>query len=615
MQAHSTEYDAYPPTRYAHAVATLIAADDAENRTFTPDVSRVELNQKMTAANAEWQKNLTALWGNNGAGIEQLWAECNDAQAPLDGSICVFPDDLSGIPAGVWSEFLTSDPALGDGEFRMFGIHLGGVYEFDTVTIVFDEAAGIYPIEFGIFAADADDSEKSTYMHITNNTDVICKITFPKTVKSQYIHFNCTRLNVSNAHPRFAYLCIGQLVKFTPDQIVSLKTTPEISLSAESAPASELVLEVVNEDQQYDVIHPTGIWAQIAEGNTIAARIGVGPERTAMENFNAGVYIVDAIEASEDQTTVTITAHDPFYSRMDDAFHKQTAERVTLEAAVNWILDSCDMGYLTIEYVPDSLRKKMLTLRGDFSASCREALRMVCQAVGAIPRFSESGTLVIGDISQSEPAETIAGDCLHNYPKIARDTRISQVIGTFYHVGATKTTEETKLYEGNVQNGENWIAFTNSAYTAARGARTDIPHANLEKLEFYLRGARIVLKNLQNDLKATVSSDYDCKIYESEHSYTNTRAGEKRHSHSVSNACVYPTYENYQPFLEWFYSKMQYSQLAYQFTDRGNPARQVGDTVAVTLRNGDTATAIVEKMQIVYDGTLSCDTTAAGVAG
>ena len=49
-------------------------------------------------------------------------------------------------------------------------------------------------------------------------------------------------------------------------------------------------------------------------------------------------------------------------------------------------------------------------------------------------------------------------------------------------------------------------------------------------------------------------------------------------------------------------------RISYSVTERGNPAREIGDSVIVYDAYGGTRKAVVTKQSFNFDGGLSCDT-------
>jgi hypothetical protein len=66
-----------------------------------------------------------------------------------------------------------------------------------------------------------------------------------------------------------------------------------------------------------------------------------------------------------------------------------------------------------------------------------------------------------------------------------------------------------------------------------------------------------------------------------------------------------------QAAADWLLSIVQ-RRLTYTLGERGNPSREIGDTVVICDAYGENRPALITKEAYVFDGGLSCDTQAVG---
>lgn len=108
-----------------------------------------------------------------------------------------------------------------------------------------------------------------------------------------------------------------------------------------------------------------------------------------------------------------------------------------------------------------------------------------------------------------------------------------------------------------------------------------------------------------NRVELIVRDDYA----ETENIYTasNKEAGESERVRTFENPLAY----NGQTVANWLLS-IEQMRIKYELQERGNPAREIADTVKIYDAFGENRNAIITREEYMYDGTLSTNTEARG---
>lgn len=104
-----------------------------------------------------------------------------------------------------------------------------------------------------------------------------------------------------------------------------------------------------------------------------------------------------------------------------------------------------------------------------------------------------------------------------------------------------------------------------------------------------------------NGVELTVKNEYD--ETETVWSVTDDTTDEIPQIAEYSNS----TSSNGNETADWLLNMLKH-RLTYKITERGNPAREIGDTVTVYDAYGGKRNAVVTKQSFNFDGGLSCDT-------
>ncbi len=117
--------------------------------------------------------------------------------------------------------------------------------------------------------------------------------------------------------------------------------------------------------------------------------------------------------------------------------------------------------------------------------------------------------------------------------------------------------------------------------------------------------AKVVDLGRINKIELTVKDEYSATV--STYIATNKETGETDKVKTFNNPLAYDG----QNVADWLLAIAQ-KRIKYQLQERGNPAREIGDTVQIFDAYNENRNAIMTKQEFIYDGTLMANTEAIG---
>lgn len=578
MQTVSESYDPYPDERWSTARVTfeLVDIDAAEDATPTV-TSEAEISKLAQTHNrvVEMEKKLATLEQN---------------YFLLDGSF-ELPDENDNGEVGWWS-----------GEISDSNGQINQVLAFSFTepqssigfTVVFDEKANQYATDFKIEIFDPSDSlvgEDNVVGNALSRYVSEMPVDGYKRVKITF-----TKTSLPFRRIRVSEVVFGIIQDFTDENTTDLKLLYEISPSMENLPANELIVTIENTDRKYNMINPKGIYKYLQEGQGLNTEIAINGEYVNMGRF----YYTNST-AEDSSMTAQIVAHNQFYA-LDRGLYRKGVNNVgTVLGIVTDIID--DSGIQLNINIPTVIANRVIG-RNIPIVSHREALRMVAQASMSSCYIDRLGNLKFEELAESTPTDTLDNDNLYTPAKVEVKEYINTIETTAYNAHVDTWDGKTEIYQGSVV-----INGTKDVWITTNGAQvTDVTVTNgtLNNAEHYMYASKL-------NVTAVGDADIELTGYQIELRETIYRAqnlnGNSEAIKQVENPLIRK--ENAQAFADWCLSVAQ-KRLTYKLQERGNPAREIGDTVKIHDAYNENRNAIITKEEFTFDGTLRANTEARG---
>lgn len=589
MQTVGPAYHAYPPARYAgirvwFGIIDLTADGDAAPSASEAHARASQLQQVI----------------NGEKGMGDRFGTLEDNFFALDGSFALFPHAPETVHTGWWS----AQQSDGNGVFASpptLTFQFSQEHASVGFTPVFDDKAMQYCTDFRIqtFAADGT---LLTCAHITGNTLAECPVTL---VSERYRKVVFTFYKTSRPYRfvKVSQIFFGVIERHNGDSIQSAELLYALSPAMQAAPAHECTVTLLNSDRRYNMVNPAGLYRFLQQGQPLDVEIGVGPRREALEYVHMGRFYYSSSQAQDDALTAQITAHTPFYAMENTTYYQASEEQIPVGQFISHLFE--DAGY------PLPLRAeahiRMRPVRKSVGiVSHREAVRLAAQAACCCCTIGRDNTILLYDPALAAPCETLDKNNQCNVPVIATEERVNTVkVSSVSYL----ETEEKAVCEAEIQvDGtlRQWFPYT----SPARRVSVTVTGGTLVQANIYTQAAWLEIAG-NGMAQASIRG---VALEESETLATAQTLGmeEKAQEKEIRNPAIVPGQE--KNVAEWML-KTVHNAFTYQVSERGNPARDVGDSVRIFDAYGENRTALATTIGLKFDGTLSGNMIAQGWIG
>jgi hypothetical protein len=238
--------------------------------------------------------------------------------------------------------------------------------------------------------------------------------------------------------------------------------------------------------------------------------------------------------------------------------------------------------------------------------SHREAIRMIVQASHCNAFINRSNELELFELTVTTAEDTLNDSNMYDYPKITNAEPVNKVeVSSYALIDDTFPASLSLLYGGTVYvNGtENmWITYSKPGRNVAIYSSSGTVNTALST--YYLYGADLNITGT-GDVTLMVSG-YGLEESESIYKLDNVGAGETEQLLKIQNRLVTTT-SLASAVATWAYAVAN-KKVTYTIQERGNPAREIGDTATVYDAFSANNSVLITKEQYNFDGTLSADT-------
>lgn len=531
---------------------------------------------------------------NNVDSMSEKLASLEHNYFTLDGKVKLI-DSVAGLETGWWSESI-SDYGGNIDETLTF------IFTKDHAsigfTVVFDEKGEECCSDFTISLYD-ENNIKIAEKKVTGNLLFSCQVPLKvPAYRKAAIHF--TKTTMPKRRIRVAEIIFGIVQKFEPGYFTELTLLRELSPGGESLPVSEMSITINNLDHQYNMINADGLYYYLQQAQPLDVEIGTGDSFGNIKYVNCGRYYFKESSAEDQSMTAKIVAQDRLFLLENTIYRKGTDEIDTIENMINSILLETETGLTAI--MPESIKNRNIYRRIPV-VTCREAIRMVAEAAGCICYVNRKDALEFTNLEVGMETDVLDSNNLSEVPKITVRERINaaEVSITGFAPG-----NQSEIYKGTadiIGTEEFWITYNSPATSVI----TTVTRGTLNSAEHYLYAAKLTIT--ANGTVDITSSGTSLSTSESIYKAKNMKVGETEQVTQLKNQLILP--EQAKTIAELLLKNAQASFI-YKLTGRGNPERDIADSVKIYDAYGENRNAIIRKQQLVFDGALKEDSEAVG---
>ena len=585
MQTTSAFYNAYPDARYSNMRVSFRLIDTTAQTDATASGTGYNTTVSQIVQSANGTETMTA-----------KWATLETGGWPLDGSCSIMPDSVSSLQTGWWSNISDSDGNFSTSPTLTF--NFASAHSSIGFTVFFDDKANQYPKSMTITAYDASNAILATQT-------VTCK-SIKQVVEMPVTDYRKVVLSFSgtqqpNQSVRVAEVVFGIVQQFDKDNMTQSELLYEVAPLSDSQPCGQMTITIDNSDHKYNMLSPNSLYSYLQQGQYLQAEIGAGGSKNNLEYVNMGKFYFAKSEAADDSMTAKIMAYDRLYQLGKTTYRKGTNSTATVSTLINAVLTDANIG-LTAS-IPTAIGSRII-------GSCiplvshREAIRIICEAASCVAYINRNDVLVLADISAGTVVDTLDGDNMYAYPTISVSDRVNTAYVSVYTTYTKLSTTSVKAYMGTVGiSGTQTIWVEYSARVVSPS--TTLSSGTLNSAVYYMYGALLTI-TASGSITITISGTDEQDTSESTYAGTNKTITETEQAVKVQNPLITST-DMASAVATWLLAQSRYT---YSIKERGNPARELLDTVTITDAYAVNGNAVITREQYTFDGGLSCQTKA-----
>lgn len=521
----------------------------------------------------------------------------------LDETFSLPTEDMREVETGWWSGVLSGE----DGTFPVppsLILDFSDAHSSVGFTVYFDDKAGEWPEAFDILTFDA--SGACVSRDEVSGHDGAVYISNVGAEHYRRVEMVFRKTTKPFRRVRVVEIVFGVIQTFTSDNSERVRMLYEVDPKMDKLPVGEMCITIDNRNRMYNMVNPNGAYRYLQSGQAMDGEMGVGMGGESVELVNMGRYYYFGSSAKDSGTTAEITARDALMALDAGKFRRGESRIDTVWNLVEDIL--ADSGSGLMAEIPPEIGN-VLVSRALPVCSHREALRLVAQAACSACFMGRDDLLHFRRLRNGLSVDTLDGDNMEEYPDVKVDGRFNVVEVSAYSFADRKEGGESeKLYDGTAAlNGETelWVSYSGPA----RNAVATVTGATLVQADYYLYAARLVLRG-EGEGSVIVNG---VPLEKNESVYTLRDVGpyESERVKELENPLVFDT-DRAKALAAWRI-ELERETITYPIRERGNPAREVGDTATVYDAYGENQDALVVKEELSFgaDG-LSASTVAVG---
>jgi hypothetical protein len=218
---------------------------------------------------------------------------------------------------------------------------------------------------------------------------------------------------------RLSEVDFGLTQHFGRDTLVKAAIIEDADIIARTLPARQLTFTFDNSGKIYNMLKPDMLYNYFSSGSKISVTMNVNDDTIDM-----GSFFFTAAETQSNALTAQITANDVIIQLDKMLYSHDVNEEMTLEEAVNVILEGVDIE----RQYDEGLASVRVNLSTASSVSRREMLRMLAQAAMCTCFVNRDNKLVFTNLVTREAnVSSIDKHALYNFNGLAVDDYIDKV--------------------------------------------------------------------------------------------------------------------------------------------------------------------------------------------
>lgn len=501
--------------------------------------------------------------------IIPAWGTLEKNQFVLNGKRSILPDEPENVA------FWSSEKSENDCSF----------IDLPTITVTFNKnhsSSGItlyfaddYPISLTVtwYSLGGEKIEKKDFS--PNALIYFCKNQVENYGKI-VIEFTETRL--PNRYIKLQYILYGMYLEWSEDLLMSVTVHEEVDETSDILSINTAEVKIHDERYDFDIANMDGAWRSIQRNQPF-----ILTETKNGKEIPMGTYYIDDHKFSENTATFSLI---DTIGRMDRITFRDG--EIYIDVKAGKIMESIFAAANVDNYNIDT-ELYDIPLSGHLETqTCREALKMVCFAIGALADDSRSDTIRIYKPTRYVVSEVGPSRKMQGQTKMELDEYVNGVSIT--SANYTLQSDSQNIYDDNLPAGTSVIDFT----APCQPSSVSITGGILEKIK-----TNYAIVKMSSEGKCTITGkSYTKKTFKNSVSET-VKAGEAENIKEYGVVTLYNSAQIADKLVSLFsYLKLRKKLSMEYFVD----TEQSGNWINVKDINGNISTTLVESQDIDLTG-------------
>ena len=349
------------------------------------------------SGNVDWANPLLI---NEFSFVEKTYAtfEKNRFKTNLNSSFYIKPKDSSKY--NFKENYVSSVVSKKDKTFEnnpYIEVVFDEIEKLYGITLTFDKLGNTYPSDFNITIFN-EVNDIISYEEIKENNfyqyPYLKEVENAKKIRIEFIKTSTEyqRVRVSNLEYGIYQIFTNKNL----DQSKKVQHTREISPVSESLSNSKIIFSIINENDDYNILNPQGLWRYVEENQPVKVEfgldlVGLGKESDIEWVETDNLILSEEIKATS--TSVTFTAQDRFFL-LDKIYNSTYREdKISFYDLIVEVLEYNDLN--EFQYIIDDRLKNIFTNGLIQSNKSNIILQLIANATNSIVFTDNKGRIVV----------------------------------------------------------------------------------------------------------------------------------------------------------------------------------------------------------------------------
>lgn len=279
------------------------------------------------------------------------WATFEPNYFKLDGTFKIPPKPNDGnFDVGWWSKALSNSAGVFTTPATFGIVFLTEVHSSFGLTITFDDATNIFPVDFDIRIYDFGGYNIIETYEIRGNTSATYEL-LEGLDDYGGVQLVIHKMNAPYRRARVIEVDYGTLLEYGSDKLIKASLIEQMNVVGDTLPANEIKVTIENTDRDFNILNPEGVYKYLRQRQEITLSLGIETSPNNFEYITTAGYSLVEWQSDEGALTTTLTARNVF-----DLLEKQYTQTAGIVNLYDLAIDVITQAKVLRYAVDESLR-------------------------------------------------------------------------------------------------------------------------------------------------------------------------------------------------------------------------------------------------------------------